>query len=107
MHDAYHPLPGQLGEGRNGSAQIVRWSSDPATTLNAVHAVVVDGYGPVAGWHLRPDPIAVVLEAPAASERWSLRLDDGRISITESVTSRSWRVACTGDTWTLTNGTNA
>jgi hypothetical protein len=107
MHDAYHPLPGQLGEGGNGSAQIVRWSSDAATTLNAVHAIVVDGYGPVAGWHLRPDPSAVVLEAPAATERWGLTLGDGGISISESVSARRWRVACTGDDWTLTNGPNA
>lgn len=105
IHDAYHPLPGMLGEGRSGSAAIVRFSDTaPRTGLTAVHAIVVDGYGPVAGWHLRPDPAATVLEAPGGGARWSLTTAADAITITESASNRSWRIACSGDAWSLTTG---
>lgn len=105
LHEAYHPLPGQLGEGASGSARILRWhEQQPASERWAVHAIALDGYGAVAGWHLRPDPAAVVLEAPGGAARWSLTTAADAIAVEESTTHRSWRIACTGDAWSLTTG---
>lgn len=99
IHDAYHPKPGRRGEGANGTAAIVRWSdAQPRASLTAVHAIALDGYGPIAGWHLRPADGATVLEGPQGRERWSLRVAADGFAIAEEVADRRFRIS---PTWTL------
>ncbi|MCZ7643968.1 MAG: heparinase II/III-family protein [Planctomycetota bacterium] len=94
LHEAYHPQPGQLGEGANGSALLARWSEPRAQRERwAVHAIALDGPGAIAGWHLREEAgYAAVLEGPGGGERWALRLDPERaeIHLAEQAGGRRW-----------------
>src|SRR5690606_17159584 len=52
VHDAYHPQPDQISEGRPGSGMLYRWQEQTAkTTRTVVHAIPIDHYGAIAGWH--------------------------------------------------------
>ena len=55
VHDAYHPEPDRLGEGRSGSGRLFRWI-EPAPRSNrlVVHALAVDDYGLIDGWTAEP-----------------------------------------------------
>lgn len=105
MHLAYHPLPGRLGEGASGTAALVRFrESTPRTDRMAVHGIVMDGYGRVAGWHLKTASNQTVLEGPGAAESWALTVDEPGVSfnIKELVSGRAWSVKPQGDdTWNL------
>ncbi|SFQ81089.1 hypothetical protein [Hymenobacter arizonensis] len=59
LHDAYHPEPAQLGEGRPGSGLLFRFT-DPAPTraTHRLHVLVADEAKNLAVWQLEagPDP---------------------------------------------------
>lgn len=93
VHDAYHPQPGGIGEGTPGSGTLLTWQENtPTHERIAVHAIALDGYGPIAGWHLRNDDGAPVLESPDASERWRLDLaaEPFGITVSETNSHRAW-----------------
>ncbi len=51
VHDAYHPEPQRLGEGRSGSGRLYRWIEPaPRAYRLAVHAIAVDDYGLIDRW---------------------------------------------------------
>ncbi len=77
MHDAYAPLPAQLGEGKPGSGLLVRWEDAQARkSLCRVHAITVDSSSAVAGWHLKfEDGYVGIIESPDGSQAWKLKLD--------------------------------
>ncbi|MDA3959709.1 MAG: heparinase II/III family protein [Planctomycetota bacterium] len=99
LHEAYHVFPGQLGEGKNGSATILPFfETEAATERWAVHAFAIDDGGAIAGWHLRDeDGAAAVLEAPGGTERWSLRIDEQAGTIDLVGLERSWRLSTQGE----------
>ncbi|RRK01363.1 heparinase [Opitutaceae bacterium TAV4] len=105
IHDAYHPLPNQLGEGKPGSGLLVRWTDKTATTDRlAVHAICVDDPGATAGWHLKtPAPDTTVLESPGATETWTLvHADATRLTLTEKTTGETHTLTRNPDgTWIL------
>ncbi|AHF93125.1 hypothetical protein OPIT5_25810 [Opitutaceae bacterium TAV5] len=105
VHDAYHPLPNQLGEGKPGSGLLVRWTDKtPATDRLAVHAICVDDPGATAGWHLKtPAPDTTALESPGATETWTLtHADPARLVLTEKTTGETHTVTRSSDgTWIL------
>ncbi|MDF3130435.1 heparinase II/III family protein [Kiritimatiellaeota bacterium B1221] len=93
MHDAYHPLPGQLGEGGSGSAWKMQWAEQEARCeREMIHAVCFDEYGKTAGWHLREqDGVDAILESPGATESWALVLkENDQFEITEAVSGRRY-----------------
>ncbi len=93
MHDAYHPLPGQLGEGASGSAWKMQWSECEALCeREMIHAICFDDYGKTAGWHLRQkEGVDAILESPGATESWELVLKaDDQFEITEAVSGRRY-----------------
>ncbi len=100
VHDAYHPLPAQLGEGASGSGQIVRWhAQDRRTEWLAVHAIAMDSFGAIAGWHLKEQAGKdAVLEAPGGRERWALGVDptSKAVQLDEQVGGRTWRLVTNG-----------
>ncbi|MEX2605721.1 MAG: heparinase II/III family protein [Kiritimatiellia bacterium] len=94
VHDAYHPLPGQLGEGAAGSAWMMQWVElEPQCERTMIHAVCFDDYGKTAGWHLlEREGTDAVLESPGGTECWQLSLkDDDQFEITEAVSGRRYR----------------
>lgn len=100
MHEAYHPLPGQLGEGANGSARIVTWvEPTPRSERWAVHAIALDGVGGIPFWHLcQEDGQAAVLESPGGRARWTLAIDGaaGDLTVRERIGGASWRLRTSG-----------
>lgn len=101
LHEAYHPQPGRLGEGANGSALILRWNEPkPLTERWAVHAIALDGVGPIARWHLKEQAGQdAVLEGPGGRERWALAIDraSGRITMREQAGGSGWILHTTGE----------
>ncbi|WFB35972.1 heparinase II/III family protein [Kiritimatiellota bacterium B12222] len=99
MHDAYHPLPGQLGEGMSGSAWKMQWSeSEALCDRQIVHAICFDEYGKTAGWHLRQqEGVDAILESPGATESWELVLKpDDQFELTEAVSGRRYTLTPDG-----------
>lgn len=108
VHDAYHPLPAQLGEGRPGSGLLLRYTeSEPFTARTVVHGIAVDDSAAAVAWDLSRTENTFVIQAPTSRERWSLELLDTEGSafrLNESITrqsyevrrsdSREWSLAC-------------
>lgn len=105
VHDAYHPLPNQLGEGRPGSGMLVRWQEREARTeRTVVHAIPVDYYGAVAGWHLRQADDQVGLEGPGGVPLWQLEVQTEPLAfvIKEVGTGLNYRVSQSdSDEWKI------
>lgn len=53
LHDAYHPEPAQLGEGRPGSGLLFRFTeANPMQTTLRLHVLVADEENALANWQL-------------------------------------------------------
>ncbi|MCZ7599236.1 MAG: hypothetical protein M5U09_18185 [Gammaproteobacteria bacterium] len=83
------------GEGRSGSGLLVNWKARPATSLVGVHAIAMDDYGSIAGWHLKDAEGDAVLEAPGKAAAWRLTVGEDGLGVSEVVSGQAWRV--TGD----------
>jgi hypothetical protein len=96
VHDAYHPLPNQRGEGKPGSGLLYRWQErEAATTRTVVHAAAVDDYGSIAGWHLRSRDDGWALEGPRGHPVWRLRVEQAPLAfgLWEETEGACYRVA--------------
>lgn len=103
-HDAYHCMPGQLGEGRLGSATLLRWTEPDETTERInVHAIALDTYGAIAGWHLRAEEDRTGLEGAGGACLWQVHASPTKIVITERESARGYQVVLAGrsDHWSL------
>ncbi len=107
VHDAYHPRPGQLGEGAPGSGRLLRWTEDePARTRVAVHTLCVDGADAVHRWDPEAGDDGVRVAHPAGAESWFLRVLAGgdALLLEETVAGRRLRVGCdAAGRWSLTD----
>ncbi len=106
IHDAYHPLPNQPGEGAPGSGLLFNWcEKEPVSGLRTViHAAVVDEYGPVAHWHLRQEnDHACSLEGSEKCCNWRIDATNPKqIIIEETVSGKRYSVTCGADEqWVL------
>jgi len=55
VHDAYHPLPAQLGEGRSGSGLLVRWQDQKAHQRRiAAQVIALDDADKISRWRVEP-----------------------------------------------------
>ena len=106
VHDAYHPRPNQLGEGKPGSGALVRWTEKTAAiTRTVVHAIAIDDPGAISGWHLKTSPNVTTLESPGSTVRWQLETapDASRFTLTETVSGKIHTLAPDADRfWHLT-----
>ncbi|MEN6405166.1 MAG: heparinase II/III family protein [Thermoguttaceae bacterium] len=102
VHDAYHPEPDQLGEGRPGSGMLYRWIEPESRAFRvAVHAFAMDDYGEIDAWsatahggdveiHRGPigwrltvsskNPFEMILRCSSEHGVWRLRERDERFS---------------------------
>jgi hypothetical protein len=105
VHDAYHPLPAQRGEGQPGSGQLMRWTEAvPATSRTVVHAIAIDSHAAIFGWNTSGDRDSVTLDGPDRRERWALSIaDDGTtLRIVDSVSRQAFStVRDAAGVWTL------
>lgn len=104
MHDAYHSLPNQLGEGKPGSGLIMSWTeAQPALERTVTHAIALDDPATITGWHLYRGENDVTLEGPAGREAWSLTVDANplRFTLRETVSGQQYEIGQSGDTWQM------
>ncbi len=104
VHDAYHSLPNQLGEGKPGSGLIMNWTErQPAHERTVTHAFAVDDSASIAGWHLRQSDGVATLEGPAGGEVWSLAVEANplRFTLRETVSGQQYRIGQTNGAWQL------
>lgn len=104
VHDAYHSLPSQLGEGKPGSGLLMSFAeSEPALARTVVHACVVDDVASIGGWHLHTAGGSVEIESPGATSRWALDVtaDPLGLAVVERASGEAYRVAATGGSWQL------
>ncbi len=95
VNDAYHCMPGQKGEGRPGSGVLLQWTEPtPRTERVGLHAIALDTYGAVAGWHLRTGNDWVGLESPDRRTCWQLQNGAQTLDLSETHSSRAYRIAC-------------
>ena len=105
IHDAYHPIAGQEGTGKPGSA-ILAGHSEIANTVGRRHylfAMAADLYGASAHWHLRPDnALSAELESFGKNERWHINAENPEnIIITDRNSNKTWRLTNNSSTWQL------
>lgn len=110
VHDCYDPLPGQPGEGKNGTGLYLnvleRTPAEGRRTV--VHAFALDDFGASAGWHFKqPRPGLYALEGPGARCRWELAVGEGHtLVLTESTSNRTFRIGPDSQgIWQLTANT--
>ncbi len=104
VHDAYHPLPNQLGENVAGSGIMYNWTEPETSGFRIVaHAATVDSYGASAGWHLKKESDKLFsLEGHQRWCNWQIQLDDNKITLIETVADRGYVIAPdSAGTWKL------
>lgn len=103
VHDAYHPLPAQLGEGASGSGTLVQFTErHGATQRRAIHAMVFGASHEIVDCKIHPHEGSVHLQDPAHT--WVLTPDGAtrRLHLRND-TDRSWTLAQSAEQgWTLT-----
>lgn len=105
IHDVYDPLPGQPGEGKNGTGLYlnVLERTPVAGRRTVLHAFAMDSYGASAGWHFKqPREGTFTLEGPGGACRWELTVDENAFALTDTIAGRRYSVApdSTGN-WSL------
>ncbi len=93
IHDAYHPLPNQPGEGKAGSAVIYNFRAvSEDDTFRRTHAIAVDNYGAVAGWHLVCNDNGDIILDDGKNIQWQLSMDNEVYNISELKSGRNYRL---------------
>jgi hypothetical protein len=97
VHDAYHPLPGGLGEGSPGSGALYQWVENEAREeRTVVHAICLDDNGSIPAWHLKEEAGQVaVLATNDHGQIWKLRNGTEDLSwiVEDGVRRRSYDIA--------------
>jgi hypothetical protein len=107
LREARCRIPAKTG---GGAACILYTWSEPAsmacTERTVVQAICMDGYGQIAGWHLRQEMNAPVLESPDQNEQWMLQThrDNTSIHIQQLRSSRAWSLRIEQGSWSLSRG---
>lgn len=87
VHDCYHPLPNQEGQGKEGSALIYSWDSPVCGTEHLrVYAMAMDADSAIRGWHIKPeDAGGFRIESPdkAPVLRIRVRETDGSVFLVD------------------------
>ncbi len=90
VHDAYHPLPNQAGEGKPGSGMVFRWDSGSCESFVRIHAIAVDTYGLVAEWHLKDATETSCSLDNGLNKNWSINVEDDIFVVEEKVSGRKY-----------------
>ena len=75
LHDAYHPQPNQLGEGRSGSSLVFRFTEkENQKTRIVVHAIALDEANLLEKWQFEQNNKQFVLKND--TEHWTLQMNE-------------------------------
>ncbi|MFW5829162.1 MAG: heparinase II/III domain-containing protein, partial [Planctomycetota bacterium] len=102
IHDAYHPLPAQNGEGQSGSGLMFKHSSgEKRREILRIHGIALDSYGRIPRWHLDPHATGMLihekdgarwdLDIHSDPDAWRLRGPDTDLTITTN--TAQWSIA--------------
>lgn len=82
MHDYYHPLPNQEGQGKDGSVNQYYWVDGEGKEHIRINTYVMDSSEEIVHWHvyLMEDGF-VRMENPAADAWIDVKADMGRVMI--------------------------
>lgn len=76
LHDAYHPEPAQLGEGRPGSGLLFRHTdSEKSAVINRLHVLVADDLADIDAWDFQEEQQVWTVSKPGVSIRLSGTFD--------------------------------
>jgi hypothetical protein len=107
VHDAYHPLPAQLGEGKPGSGMVMRWTEPEASSKRTVvHTMATDNQAAIAGWKSSSLNNTYTLEDSDRKQKWTLTVkQDGSFLIEDIVSAKSYILKMKdGASWSLDSG---
>ncbi len=109
VHDAYHPLPNQRGEGKPGSGMLMRWTENaPSLSRTVVHTVAIDSHAGISGWESKGENNTYTLEDLDRKQKWSLQTnDDGSFRIDDAASGQSYMVTNSGGVWSLASKNTA
>lgn len=94
VHDCYHPLPNQKGQGSEGSAWVYNYtSSEYATEHTIVYAIAMDAIDRIRGWHIKQlEDGTVYVEPPDKSGGYSIRLAGEEIVVKDCYNEAEYKV---------------
>ncbi len=95
LHDAYHPEPNQLGEGRSGSGLLFRFTEkERQVARTVVHAIALDEPDQLDQWQLEVDAHGYTLQSD--TRKWTLQLQDDKAAAFSMISGhgRSGRSCC-------------
>lgn len=75
IHDYYHPLPNQAGQGKEGSSVIYDYTSGFSKTHINVHAFVMDETEAIKGWHIKENDGKITVFSPDNRPALSVSID--------------------------------
>ncbi len=76
VHDNYHPIHNQIGQGKEGTAEILDLVSEYRTSHLLIHPFCIDGTAEVPYWHIRhPEPYVYQVQDKGNVHTWELRLN--------------------------------
>lgn len=104
LHDAYHPEPDRLGEGRPGSGWLFRWIEPGAREFRlAVHAVALDDAGLIDRWEAAANDGTYSLACDEV--RWTLAVDSAEplsLRLRSDNSGQTWQLVERDGGWKLT-----
>ncbi|MBE6643944.1 MAG: hypothetical protein E7612_01035 [Ruminococcaceae bacterium] len=75
VHDNYHPLHNQLGQGKEGSSEIFDFTTDYKTSHLIVHPIVLNETDEVPYWHIRHnEPNVYKIQNRGNAHSWILTI---------------------------------
>lgn len=91
LHDAYHPEPHQLGEGKSGDALVFRFTEgQKLTTRTVVHAIALDEPSLLENWQFEQNESDFILKSN--TRKWTLKLNENNGFSVISGHGRTWDI---------------
>ncbi|MCF2446758.1 heparinase II/III-family protein [Dyadobacter sp. CY345] len=91
LHDAYHPEPNQLGEGRSGDGYVFRFTEkEKSASRTVVHAIALDEPDLLINWNLEVNRNNYTLKSDTKS--WTLKINDDDSFSLISGHGRTWNL---------------
>ena len=91
LHDAYHPEPNQLGEGKSGDALVFRFTEgQKLTTRTVVHAIALDEPSLLENWQFEQNESDFILKSN--TRKWTLKLNENNGFSVISGHGRTWDI---------------
>jgi len=104
VHDAYHPLPQQLGEGDSASGLLVHFRSPATSTdLTVVHTLALDHTALIDGWTSQGTDASHTVSGRSGAIVWSLKLNqtNDQLVLTNERDQKSYAISAADGSWGL------